>query len=176
MPLNNLSSLYAQKKQKGFTLIELLVVIAIIGILATIVLVSVNSVRAKARDSRRKADLRQIKIGLEMYYDEHGSYINVSESCCTDSSVGCGGCGCTITNYPNGSDWDSNSDLRDLVSAGFLAAMPLDPINNSTYFYHFEPNCTSQGNCIDNCCEYVLRTRLESGGYWYDDSFGIGVR
>ncbi|MFH1611996.1 MAG: type II secretion system protein, partial [bacterium] len=38
-----------QKNQKAFTLIELLVVIAIIGLLASIVLVSVNSVREKAK-------------------------------------------------------------------------------------------------------------------------------
>ncbi len=47
--------------RKGFTLIELLVVIAIIGILASIVLVSLNGTRAKGRDAKRVADLQQFQ-------------------------------------------------------------------------------------------------------------------
>jgi len=57
------------KKNQGFTLIELLVVIAIIGILASIVLVSLGGARAKARDATRQSDLRQIQLAQEMYYD-----------------------------------------------------------------------------------------------------------
>jgi prepilin-type N-terminal cleavage/methylation domain-containing protein len=48
------------KFKKGFTLIELLVVIAIIGILASIVLVSLNSARMKGRDARRVSELQEM--------------------------------------------------------------------------------------------------------------------
>lgn len=55
---------------KGFTLVELLVVVAIIGLLASIVFVSLGSSRGDARNARRKADLRQVKTALELCYSD----------------------------------------------------------------------------------------------------------
>jgi type II secretion system protein G len=66
-------------RNTGFTLIELLVVIAIIGVLASVVLASLNSARAKSRDARRIADLKQIQTALELYYDANLSYPQPSQ-------------------------------------------------------------------------------------------------
>jgi len=62
------------KNKKGFTLIELLVVVAILGLLATIVAVSLTSARARARDARRVSDIRQIELALELYHAAHQQY------------------------------------------------------------------------------------------------------
>lgn len=65
---------YHHAQNKGFTLIELLVVIAIIGILSSVVLVSVNSARLKARNALRVSNLKQVASALEMYYSDYGVY------------------------------------------------------------------------------------------------------
>ncbi len=65
---------FCKKKNKGFTLIELLVVIAIIGILSTIVIVNVNSARAKAKDTAIKGSLDSLRSAAELYYDTVSSY------------------------------------------------------------------------------------------------------
>ena len=70
-------------KQKGFTLIELLVVIAIIGILASVVLASLNSARAKGSDAAIKANLAGIRAQAEILYDTNQNYTGV----CTNSTV-----------------------------------------------------------------------------------------
>lgn len=75
-------------RDQGFTLIELLVVIAILGILLTIVIVAVSSVRRDAFDARVKNDVRQLRILAESAYDATAaSYLNWSTKPVVQSEV-----------------------------------------------------------------------------------------
>jgi len=60
--------------KKGFTLIELLITMLIIGIIVSLAVVGLNSVRSKSRDARRISDVRQLQNALEIYRNDNGVY------------------------------------------------------------------------------------------------------
>ncbi len=103
------------RREGGFTLIELLVVIAIIGILSSVVLASLNSARAKSRDARRVADVKQLQLALELYFDSCGRYpADSSNALATSLSDGC----------PSGTTFGD-----------FIASIPVDPSTGTAYRY-----------------------------------------
>lgn len=120
-------------RSKGFTLIELLVVIAVIGLLASIVLVSINNARTKARDTRRLEEIRKLQLAIEMYYSDYGSY----PSRHTDS---------------NNASWQSNLG-GDLAS--YLNPLPIDPVNTGNLIYRYD------GGETDDYPGYGLMIQLE---------------
>lgn len=127
----------ARKGEKGFTLIELLVVIAIIGILATIVLVSLNTAREKSRDVRRISDLRQVALALEMYYDDESGY--PSDTVASDD------------------DW-AVLDTELEAAPVYMTSVPVDPSSN-TYYYH------PDGTTANGATNYVLGATLENASH-----------
>ena len=139
--------------QRGFTLIELLVVISIISLLSSVVLSSLSTARAKARDARRKSDLKQLQLAMELYLENHNRVL-MSEVQPNDTSIGCT-TSCDQT-YSTGNNWGNNSDLRFLVSEGLIPVLPKDPINSTTYFYMVELYNPSNNN------SYCIGGRLEN--------------
>ena len=119
------------KKQKGFTLIELLVVIAIIGLLATIVMVSLNSARKKARDTKRRGDLKQVSLALEMYYNDNNGYPS-------NGGTWWGNCASYGSHGTSGaSGWVPN------LATAYMSALPLDPNSpNAGACYLYNSNGT----------------------------------
>ena len=68
------------KQKNAFTLIELLVVIAIIGILASILIVSLSSARNDAKDKRILVQLSEIRSIAEIINNESaGSYVGLCD-------------------------------------------------------------------------------------------------
>jgi len=61
-------------RNKGFTLIELLVAMSVMAVLMSLALVSYQASKKAARDSKRKADLEQIRSALEIYRSDCGVY------------------------------------------------------------------------------------------------------
>lgn len=103
------------KRERGFTLIELLIVIAMIGVLSTILMVNFVGIRERARDARRKNEIRQIQTALELYRSDVGSY--------PATGVVDNNCGNAFTSLDG--------------SATYMTKLPCDPLGGS-YQYDYD--------------------------------------
>lgn len=135
--------------KRGFTLIELLVVIAIIGILAGVVMASLNSARAKSRDARRVSDLHEMRTALELYHTANGSYPVVSRWATSE-----------VTDYDSGSGWAA---LQTALSP-YMQRLPGDPSPSGTSGpwhhenYHYAYG--SDGTVYDLVAQLEVNTSL----------------
>ena len=158
---------WRRKTIRGFTLIELLVVIAILGILAAALMVAINPNKRlkQARDAQRKSQINAIANALAGYYTLYQHY-PTEERCDTSrgnipgqhAEGGMGGYYCSTE--VTGSDWQHGITgyqgvnqgyiLQELVNQqGFLKRLPKDPINNTVYYYRYEPSAKYYDNFND---------------------------
>src|SRR3989344_6746851 len=126
--------------KKGFTLIELLIVIAIIGILASMLLVSLGSVRSSARDSRRIADIRQVQTALVLYFNQCSRYPGgpVTVASCVGTNPGGGSAGWTTLETNLGS------------------SIPRDPVGGTATYEYAVTTAAPAGQ------SYTLKAVLEN--------------
>lgn len=120
-------------KNKGFTLIELLVTIAIIGLLASLLLLSLSDFRARSRDTRRVADIKSLRDSLALYQVNFGGYpAQATEAIITGS--------------------DNMS--TQLITNNFIQGPIIDPLNSAGYVYYYQS--------LNNNKNYVIRYCLET--------------
>ncbi|MES2224707.1 MAG: type II secretion system protein [Patescibacteria group bacterium] len=126
------------KRNGGFTLIELLVVIAIIGILASVILASLTSGRAKANDTNRKATIHQLQTALEEYYSDNGAYPTTTAYSPWNTKTWALGTGATT--------------FYDALVPKYLPSLPLDPTGS---YESSPPNFLGDGYPADKGYYYT---------------------
>ncbi len=125
-------------QKKGFTLVEILLVVAIIGILASIVLISLGPIQRQGRDARRLSDLRSIQSALELYYNKCGYYPGAAAP-----TLPCPA-------WVNPASWGDMATALTGSSLG-INQIPNDPTSGRTYGYLASGNGSS----------YILAAQLE---------------
>lgn len=113
--------------KKGFTLLEILVVIGIIAVLVGIGSTSYSTAQKKARDAKRRGDLKAIQNCVEQYYAYNNNFTypftangNIS------GTISCGASSLTAPSDPKTGNWYVGSNITtttytitaDLESAG----------------------------------------------------------
>lgn len=149
-------------RNQGFTIIELLVVIAIIGLLSSVVLTSLQTSKASARESTTLSTLIQIKKALEVYAVGHGGYPNET----TDYDA---------TSFPTPA-FDPASKFDNFLTKtppdGFLGEFftkvlqgPGGKANSNLNYYHYFTRAnfdTIERRCGNNIAtKYILAVRSD---------------
>jgi prepilin-type N-terminal cleavage/methylation domain-containing protein len=123
--LSKAKSAYGGRKLKAFTLVELLVVVVIIGILATLVVLGLQSASRKAKESRAKDSITAVQTALNLYINETGSLDGLKSAGTTTR------CGLPSTGFVS-----VDEACRAAISAGGgnLGSDPLDGLGNRVQF------------------------------------------
>jgi prepilin-type N-terminal cleavage/methylation domain-containing protein len=168
------------ERKKGFSLIELLVSVSIITVLMAYVTPNLLSARERARDTKKKEELSQLKNALRMYYNDYQRYPAVNEENQGIAGCGAGGirnCPCGAYDFAVGSD-DECTDVTttymkkfpENIVFGLHTADEGDPEDTKYSHYYTDNNdkfcivttlenasdpdlALSQARCLNSCAQ-----------------------
>lgn len=141
--------------QGGFTLIELLVVIAIIGILASVVLASLNTARNKGADAATKSQMSSARAQAELFYDSNGNSYDAGTAA---SDV------CNASGVAAGVNGINGLVLAATKSAGgSTATLNVDSATTAS---------ATTGLCNSVATTWAAEVPLKTGGFFCIDSTG----
>lgn len=132
------------KLEKGFNLIELLIVISIIGILAGIIVPTLNSAKFKANDSKVRSQLTNLRAVTQSYYDSNDaqySLADLPDSDCTSGTPN------TLTDDPK------VSESLATMPVGTIKKCVVTPGSHDSYAISASLSATGTTGdfwCIDN--------------------------
>jgi len=72
--INSTQGKNGYRVHRAFTLVELMVVLVILGLLASVVTVSVNDYLISGKQTTARSEIAQLSNALELYYSEYGRY------------------------------------------------------------------------------------------------------
>jgi prepilin-type N-terminal cleavage/methylation domain-containing protein len=150
---------------RGFTLIELLVVIAIIGILASVVLASLNTARDRGQDAKIKSEVSGIRGQAEIEYSRANCYGDGAGTC-ANAAVAPGACPSTADTIFAEPKVSAMITSARTASAGTLDACA-SPANQTAYAIVVQlKSDTLKGFCVDStgkAKEVTLATANQAG-------------